>query len=310
MSQVLTLDDAKLAEIATYYAELEIEHHEPFILKVFQSDRFRVTIYKTRKVLFQGPAAEEELAMWVDILGLDVPVAPTVPASSAPQPTAYVRDESALGSDEVGTGDYFGPVVVVCAFVRRDQIEGLLKLGVKDSKKLTDEQIREIAPTLKQELTFQTVVLPNLKYNEMIDKGFNLNKIKSYLHNHAIRKTLQSLKEPYDRIVVDQYTPKDKYFEYLADYENVVRSLTFEERAESTHVSVAAASILARDAFLNGLEELNAKLKLTLPKGASPIVDLIGKRIVLEHGVAILSEIAKVHFKNTERILASLPKRP
>lgn len=310
MNHVLTLDDAKLAEIAEYYAESELQNSEPFIAHVFQSDRFRVTIYKSKKVMFQGSGASEELAMWAEIFDLEIEL--PIPENKAPAPPVSqpYKEETALGSDEVGTGDYFGPVVVACAFVRKDQIALLLKLGVKDSKKLTDDQIRSIAPTLAQTLIHQLVVLPNPKYNEMVSKGFNMNKIKSYLHNHAIRKTLQLVKEPYDKIVIDQFTPKDKYFEYLADYETVVTNLTFEEKAESAHVAVAAASILARHAFLKGIDELSATLKLLLPLGASPIVDLIGKRIVLEHGEAILYDIAKVHFKNTERILASLPKRP
>jgi ribonuclease HIII len=310
MNHVLTLDDAKLAEIAEYYAESELENNEPFIAHVYQSERFRITVYKSKKVMFQGPGAIEELAMWAEIFDLDIELHNAESLTPKPSLSQPVNDETALGSDEVGTGDYFGPVVVACAFVRKDQLAELTKLGVKDSKKLSDDQIRSIAPTLEQSLIHQIVVLPNPKYNEMVAKGFNLNKIKSYLHNHAIRKTLQLVKEPYDKIVIDQFTPKDKYFEYLADYENVVKNLTFEERAESTHVCVAAASILARYAFLRGIDELNAKLKLLLPLGANPIVDLIGKRIVLEHGEDILNEIAKVHFKNTERIRTSLPKRP
>ncbi|MCK7488486.1 MAG: ribonuclease HIII [Bacillus subtilis] len=310
MTHVFTLDESQILELIEYYAENEVPALEAHVTHVFVGDGFRVTVYKTNKVLFQGEQAGDEVLMWSELLGIALPAKDT-PTKVADKTSGYLPNISAIGSDEVGTGDYFGPVVVCAAFVRKDQYATLLQAGVKDSKKLTDEQILKLGAMLRADVPYQLVVLPNPKYNEMIEKGFNLNKIKAYLHNHAIRKQLQVQKEPYDAIIVDQFTPKDQYFDYLADYPNVVRNLTFYERAESVHPAVAAASIIARHEFLLQMDQLSEPLNFHLPLGAGPIVDLIAKRVVLEKGVAYLSTIAKVHFKNHARILESVSnKRP
>jgi ribonuclease HIII len=305
MTHVFTLDEAQILELIEYYAEMEVPTLEAHVAHVFVGDGFRVTLYKSKKVLFQGDQAGDDVLMWSELLGIPLPTN-EAPTKKVENPSGYLPGISAIGSDEVGTGDYFGPVVVCAAFVSKLQYATLNQIGVKDSKKLTDEQILKLGPILRDEVPFQLVVLPNPKYNEMVEKGFNLNKIKAYLHNHAIRKQLQSQKEPYDQIIVDQFTPRDQYFEYLSDYPNVVRNLTFYERAESVHPAVAAASIIARHEFLLQMDQLSEPLHIRLPLGAGPIVELIAKRIVLEKGLHYLSSIAKVHFKNHTRVLESL----
>ncbi|MDP2426376.1 MAG: ribonuclease HIII, partial [bacterium] len=268
---------------------------------------YKVHVYTSKKVMIQGEMAKEEATMWAELFDLpmdflSVPNNPTDKVTSSVTKISYDRSKNHFGSDEVGTGDFFGPVVVVCAYVTIDQQQTLLDLGVKDSKLLTDEAIIKIASTLRSIVPYWSVVLPNPKYNEMITKGYNQNKLKAYLHNHALRKALQEHKSTVDLCVVDAFCNKEQYFSYLTDYPFVVRNIELVEKAESKYLAVAAASIIARDEFIHQMNAISQTLGIVLPYGASAIVDLIGKRIALEKGFGVFDNIAKTHFKNMDKI--------
>ena len=217
------------------------------------------------------------------------------------KPTSKLYAASAIGSDEVGTGDFFGPVIVATAFVDKKHIPALEALRIRDSKQMSDEYILQIGEKLKSMLPHVVLTTDNLKYNEMISKGFNLNKIKAYLHNHAIKKCINLVKDPYEYVILDEFCSKDLYFNYLKDVDSF-KNITFMQRAESAHLSVAAASIIARFTFLNKMEELNVVAGMRLPLGAGPGVDAIGQIVVLKKGLDFLPQIAKMNFKNLDRI--------
>lgn len=303
MNYVFTIAENQLEELVDYYQEDETLVKDPYIYKVFATSKLRVTVYKTLKVMLQGEDALQDYQMWSDIFGFtaDVGVTEATKAKGFAKPRYY--QTAAVGSDEVGTGDYFGPVVVTAAYVKPTDISALEALGVRDSKKMTDETIQSIGADLIKNYEHVTLVLDNPKYNELIAQGYNLNKIKAYLHNHALAKCLKQISGKTEYIIVDQFCSKELYFEYVKDVPYVVKDITFLERAESEHLAVALASVISRYTFLEKMRALSESVKINLPFGAGPAVDIIGEIVAKKHGIETLNLLAKTHFKNHERIL-------
>ena len=174
-------------------------------------------------------------------------------------PPASIGTMSIVGSDEVGTGDFFGPMTVVAVYVDAKQIPLLKELGVKDSKNLNDEQITAIAKQLLHVVPYRSLVLHNEKYNELFDKGNNQGKLKALLHNKAITNLLAKMAptKP-EGVLIDQFTQPDTYYKYLAKQKQVQReNVYFATKGESVHLAVAAASILARYSFVKQFNELS-----------------------------------------------------
>ena len=220
---------------------------------------------------------------------------------------ANIENLSAIGSDEVGVGDYLAPLVVTSVYVDESQIEKLRALGVKDSKSMTDKRICDIANSIKDILPHKTVVFENKYYNAMIDRGLNAHVVKSFLHNKTLGELTQSLSEYPKYIIVDEFASKENHFKYLNKLPkkpNILeKNLHFIKKGESIHIAVAAASILARQAFVNYMDDLSEKLGMEILKGASAKVDTCAKNVVKKHGKIILKDICKLHFANTKRVI-------
>jgi len=257
-----------------------------------------ITAYQSGKVLFQGKAAETEAGIWQtdDVNRLEKPK-----KQHKWFPPASIQYESVIGSDEVGTGDYFGPITVAAAFVSREQIPFLQELGVKDSKTLSDASIISIAKQLISIIPYSLLTLHNEKYNELQEAGMNQGKMKAMLHNRAIVNVIEKIGGKYDHILIDQFTEPEHYFRYLDSEQNVVKDIYFATNAEQIHISVAAASILARYRFLQEIDALSKKCGIELPKGAGKPVDESAARLIIEKGENILRKCAKLHFANTEK---------
>lgn len=261
-----------------------------------------ITAYRSGKVLFQGTNAEGEAEQWKHDT---VAAAKQQRMTSVYDPPENIESLSVIGSDEVGTGDYFGPVTVVAAFVGKNQLASLGQIGLKDSKLLTDWQIHDLAEQIKPKVTYQLLTLHNPKYNTLRDGGMTQGKMKAMLHNQALRLIIRKLAEPgisYDAILIDQFAKPDVYYQYLNGQRDIVRDrVYFRTQAESLHISVAAAAVIARQAFLREMDHLSEKAGMDLPKGAGAQVDETAARIIREKGVAFLRNVAKVHFANTEK---------
>ena len=155
-----------------------------------------------------------------------------------------------------------------------------------DSKKMTDDKIRRCAPIIMNKLPYVTFTLSNTKYNELSNKGFNMNKIKAILHNKVLYE-LSNKDIPYHKIIVDQFTTPRSYFSYLKQ-ENItekVTKITFLTKGESKHLAVACASLISRYIFITEFDKLSKSLNIELPKGASDQVDNIGATIVNKYGI-------------------------
>lgn len=296
MNYVFTINDKYLEKLVNYYKKIETFTDNPTHKYLFKTDNLTITVFKTMKVMFQGELAKDEYNKWAKALGLEL-------VNEDVLPTDYNNQYLSLkviGSDEVGTGDFFGPIVVCAAYISPKDYALLDELDIKDSKKISDKQILILGEKLVKSVSHQVLITNNLKYNELLNKGFNMNKIKAYLHNHAIKKMIN--KHPdYQKIILDQFCSEENYFKYLSSEESV-KDITFLTGAESIHKAVAVGAIIARYHFLLEFDKLSKEIGIELPKGAGPGVDAIAKVIKLKFGEDIFEKIAKLNFKNIERI--------
>ena len=288
---------------------------------VFQADEADtvVTLYESGKAVFQGVSADIDAAMWKTVEQNLNPGKKIEETNSdkkekkdkkdvSPEQERFekkVYQSNSIGSDEVGTGDYFGPIVVTAAYVAKENIPFLEELGVKDSKKLNDEKILEIVPKLIKKIPYYSIVLSNEKYNLHRNEDINMNKMKAILHNQALAHLINE-QTNIDYVVVDQFAKPYVYYNYLKDAGNVVRNITFMTKAEDKCLLVACASLISRFIFLKEFRKLEDTVDAFLPKGAGEKVDEVALRLVKKHGIEILNEIAKLNFKNTEKIKQQL----
>lgn len=283
---------------------------------VFQADDADtvVTLYESGKAVFQGISADISAQMWIERERHLNPLKKVETTNSEQKekkekienkinPKIYYANT--IGSDEVGTGDYFGPIVVTSAYVKKEDISFLENLGVKDSKKLTDEKILSIVPKIIERIKYHSIIFSNKEYNQKYSTDINMNKIKAILHNKVLFNLSNEAKN-YDYIVVDQFAKPYIYFNYLKDIPNTIRNITFMTKAEDKCLSVACASLISRYIFIKEFSKISKDLGILLPKGASNSVDDAGVKIAEKYGFEKLSEIAKLSFKNTEKIKEKL----
>ncbi len=206
-----------------------------------------------------------------------------------------------IGTDESGKGDYFGPLVVAGFFLADGQAGALRELGVKDSKRMSDNRVRDVAAVLKKGHPHSVVVVGPEKYNDLYDKLRNLNRLLAWGHARVIENLLAEV--PAGLVLTDQFGDERFVREALMKHGRAVE-LRQRPRAEEDP-AVAAASVLARAEFLWRLRALSEAAGLELPKGASPPVEAAARELVRREGAEALRRFAKVHFKTTARILGA-----
>lgn len=300
MTYTLDLEDNQIELLIDKYRDYEIEKTNEYTIFRAKVATTTMTVFNTNKVVLQGNNAYK---LYVIICnGFNIPVMSEEKAKAeAIEVNSF--NLSIAGSDEVGTGDYFGPIVVSSCYVDKNQILELKRLGVKDSKKIDDNKILELAKEIKRLTVNASVILSNEQFNTIMRQpNMNMNRIKAILHNKALSNLLAKGIDP-DAIIIDGFTTQEKYFDYLADRENVVKDkVRVIEKGEDKYISVAAASILARAFFLIHFDELCKKYGYNLPKGAGPNVDRMIYIINKDGKSDILPKIAKLPFKNTLKV--------
>ena len=215
---------------------------------------------------------------------------------SAPQDLSTL---SRIGIDESGKGDYFGPLVIAAVCVTPVTQQDLVLMQVRDSKKISDERILEMAPDIRLVCPHSIVAIGPHRYNELYAKIRNLNRLLAWGHARALENLLQQV--DCDLAIADQFGDQRLILNALQEKGKQIR-LVQRTKAE-TDVAVAAASILARAEFLQRLQKLSQELNTTLPKGASPAVELAGRMVIKKYGQDRLSTVAKLHFKTTKQVL-------
>ncbi|MBS4948098.1 ribonuclease HIII [Streptococcus mitis] len=284
-SITLTPSEKEIQAFLEHYQTSLAPSKNPYIRYFLRLPQATVSIYTSGKVLLQGEGAEK----YARFFGYQV-----VEENSG-------QNLPLIGTDEVGNGSYFGGLAVVASFVTPDQHDFLRKLGVGDSKTLTDQKIRQIAPILKEKIQHQALLLSPSKYNEVIGDRYNAVSVKVALHNQAIYLLLQKGIQP-EKIVIDAFTSAKNYDKYLAQEANRFSNpISLEEKAEGKYLAVAVSSIIARDLFLENLENLGRELGYQLPSGAGTASDKVASQILQAYGMQGLNFCAKLHFKNTEK---------
>ena len=280
---------------------------------IFQADEAGtvVTLYQSGKVVFQGVSADIDANMWKEqeafLNNGKMPLESSKKEKKKKDEFELAEERkkyyniNSIGSDEVGTGDYFGPIVVTAAFVKKEDILFLEDLGVRDSKKLTDEKILKVVLEIIKRIPYETIIYTNEEYNKHPE--YNMNKIKAILHNKALLSLMKKDNYNYDKVVVDQFCYPKNYFGYLKESGNVFRKIDFTTKAEDKCLSVACGSLISRYVFIKEMQKISRKLGKVVPKGAGTKVDDFAKEIVELYGKDILNDIAKLNFKNTIKVL-------
>ena len=308
-NEVLLMPANDIEKVKAHYLKYRIERSAPGVVFAAKLADTAITIYKSGKVMFQGNGASREAALWTGSISTTT----SIKSSSAKGDTLPEKFDSlsVVGSDETGTGDYFGPITVAACYVPAHQVELVKELGVKDSKMLTDDLMRRIAPDLMNTLTHSVLVLKNEKYNEIQGRGWSQGKIKAMMHNQALKHVLTKMNpEKPAYILIDQFAERGIYYNHIKMEKEIIReNVLFSTKAEQLHVSVAAASIIARYAFLKEMDRLTEIAQTPIPKGASAKVDEIAAKIYLKHGEEFLKSITKWHFANTQKAMKLAQKR-
>lgn len=297
MNSSITLTTEQIQLIISNYLNYKTENTNNFVLFRAKTPNGIITIYTTNKLLLQGKNTAQLFQEIQSLLGIETKI--TVPNNQQVIPTFNF---SYIGSDEVGTGDFFGGIVVCACFVPKDKLLEMTRMGIKDSKQLTDRKIEQTAPLIMAICPHEVTVLTNERYNDLIAKeSMNMNKIKAVLHNLTISK-LMNKQLDYDDIIIDAFTTPHLYFNYLQGQNGVIRDVKLIEKAENKYIAVAAASIIARYHFLMHIKELSKQYKYKLPKGASSIVDDKIKLILADKNENMLYHIAKLNFNNLKKV--------
>lgn len=300
MNIVIKVNDETKKKMIDYYKDKKRDKVIPYVVFQAEEEDTVITMYESGKVMFQGKSADVDAAMWDTILE-------DTDEKKAERKKAEEKyySCSSVGSDEVGTGDYFGPIIVTATYVSKDDIPFLESLGIMDSKKMDDQKILKIVPELVKRIKYKSLILTNKEYNEKYSKELNMNKIKAIMHNKVLYQMMQTNPD-IDYIIVDEFAREARYYAYLDGINEIQRGITFMTKAEDKNMAVAASSVISRYIFLKEFDKLSDSIHIPLPKGAGKDVDSIGEEIVEKYGEEKLNDIAKLNFKNTERILHTM----
>lgn len=291
----LSLSTAEIEKLSRQLSNYKIKNTHPSAYFTAKIDGHSVIIYHSRKLVIQGKAADQV----ANHLGL-------LTASDIPPDKG--QQLPLIGTDEVGNGSYFGGVAVVASFVTPEQHSFLKELGVGDSKTLTDQKIRQMAPVLKKAIPHKALLLSPKKYNDVVGdhKPYNAVSVKVALHNQAIYLLLSEGNTP-ERIVIDAFTSSKNYQNYVQKEKNQVNfPIDLIQKAEHQFLAVAVSSIIARAMFLDNLDYLSQEIGYKLPSGAGVNSDIIASQILKTKGMASLETVAKLHFANTKKALKRL----
>ena len=299
-SVTIKIDENIANKIKDFYLDSQIENNGEYVFFHAKSiDEVSITIYQSSKgfkALFTGEKALEEALIWDENASLNV--------SKERIKTEWKNTKEQIGSDEVGTGDFFGPIIVVACYVNPKIFHEFNQLVINDSKKLTDKKILEIVPQIIDKVIYSKLTCSPSKYNEMINKGESMNSIKAILHNEALHNVRSKINNSSIICYVDQFCDPKLFYHYLeGKYDAIFNNIHFETKAESYYPSVAIASMIARYSFIKYLQEIEEKYNIEIPKGASKKVDEFALKLKEQIGLEEVEKLIKKNFKNYQYLL-------
>ena len=277
----------------------------PYAVFSYKRPSLKVTWYNSGKLLVQGKGTKEfvEFTLEPEVLG-EAAFGEMLNA----EPEQF---DPRIGVDESGKGDFFGPLVVAGVYINDSIARALDKMGVKDSKAITsDNKISKLAEGIRNisGCVHSVVPIGNASYNRLHQQMRNVNKILAWGHARVIENLLgqrDRMNPAPLRAISDQFSRSKSTIQSALMEEGRQLELVQMHKAESD-LAVAAASILARDVFVQRIKELSNEFDLELPKGASAKVDQVGVEFLSKHGINKLGQAAKLHFRTTQKIKSRL----
>lgn len=300
-SAVIVLDQSTIMQLEKLLLKYNPEFTKTNSSSVFRMDSAVITIYKSGKVLIQG----KDFKYWADLIIRELNISDKDDCVNE-----EIANQSGLssiwpriGSDESGKGDFFGPLVTAAFLINSEKVEQVLyEIGVMDSKKLGDSKILNLSLQVEKLGPFNIVKINPLKYNELYSRMKNLNKLLGWSHARAIENLL--IDNPSCNLAVaDQFGDKKVIQDALLKNGKEIKLVQMHKGERD--LAVAAASILARAAFLRSIKQLSSHANIDIPLGAGPEVISVGRTLYKSKGASYLSEVAKVHFKTYENIINS-----
>lgn len=292
-TKTIALSKKEMLDLKQRYPMAEVRKTPPYALYQIKLTDCVITAYESGKVVFQGDGTDYHSQSYK-----------IIEKKKKNKESGTFRNElyPQCGSDEVGTGDYFGPVVVCACHVGKEDVAYLQELGIQDSKAVDDTRIRELGPLLMKRLPHSLLILNNAKYNRIHDTD-NMVAIKCKLHNQAYVHLKKKVEQWPDFVIIDQFVQGKSYYRYLKEEKEVVRDIHFETKAENKYLAVASGSIIARYAFLLSFDAMEQHYDFHFLKGASSKVDQNIRDFVKRFGKEELYQVAKLHFANTKKAL-------
>lgn len=291
----LTLAERLLRDLISKGFEISTPPHTRFSGK---KKGISCTLYNSGKLVVQGKEIQEFVEFYLEPELLQTFTFAQKTTKTAP--ISNIDPTPRIGIDESGKGDFFGPLCVAGVYAHGDEVAELVKIGVQDSKKLTDDTVMKLARKIREKFAHHIVRINPERYNDLYEQFRNLNRMLAWGHATTIEQLV--LKTQCTNVIVDQFAA-EHVVEIALGRKKLAVELHQQHRAEADPV-VAAASILARDAFLFGLRTLGQQIEMTLPKGASAAVIKTGKNLVQKLGREALRKFSKVHFQTTQKVLA------
>jgi ribonuclease HIII len=281
-----TIDRSEAEDLKAKLATAAFEFRDvAYALFAATGEGVNVVAYASGKLVVQGRGVAQFKERYFD----EKEIAP---------PSDPGFTERMIGADESGKGDYFGPLVAAAVALDPKELPAFDDLELRDSKALSDRACAERALLIRSLLPHEVVMIGPARYNQMYEEFGNLNALLAWAHARAIENVME--KAPCKVILLDKFCEESAIRRWLKS-KTLTARFRLETRAEA-NPAVAAASILARDAFVNRLRALSKSVGLELPKGASGIVEATALRIARTHGRARLGDVAKLHFVTTKKV--------
>ncbi len=293
-------DEALMEEIRDFYEAPSYPNKKnPYLVfQVKTLDNVQVTCYKSKEIYTLMFSGDRNKIIDEALIFIDNPVVIDEKTINKD----YLDNSYQIGTDEVGVGDFFGPLVVAATYVTPENLNLIEKLGIKDSKKLTDTKILEIGPIVEKYFLHEVCLCSPKKLVDLKNNGWNMHKIMANLHNNAQNNLLSKIKvNPSTKIYIDEFSNENLYFKYLVTNKPNL-PIHFETKGESLYPSVACSSVLARYHFLKIWEKMNEYFKTEIPKGAGEEVDKTVQKLLRKYSLKDLKPYMKTFFRNYKDI--------
>ena len=293
-------DEALMEEIRDFYEAPSYPNKKnPYLVfQVKTLDNVQVTCYKSKEIYTLMFSGDRNKIIDEALIFIDNPVVIDEKTINKD----YLDNSYQIGTDEVGVGDFFGPLVVAATYVTPENLNLIEKLVIKDSKKLTDTKILEIGPIVEKYFLHEVCLCSPKKLVDLKNNGWNMHKIMANLHNTAQNNLLSKIKvNPSTKIYIDEFSNENLYFKYLVTNKPNL-PIHFETKGESLYPSVACSSVLARYHFLKIWEKMNEYFKTEIPKGAGEEVDKTVQKLLRKYSLKDLKPYMKTFFRNYKDI--------